>query len=136
MLQLEFFEDTIQDLWGQCQLGRSERCVVPRYNHLHDLSSREALCIMADALDDFVRDSLHSDQLLAREDGARVAVEELKLLHLGLGWLAILHQVMVEHGLALRLAGKGEVDHLIDTIVDGRIELVWRVRRHHHDNFV
>jgi hypothetical protein len=41
---------------------------MPRYNHLHDLSAREAFGFLAYTLDNLVRDALHSDEFFASEN--------------------------------------------------------------------
>lgn len=81
-------------------------------------------------------DAFHSDQLFSGEDASGIPVQELQFLHLGLGRLAILDEIVVEHRLSLVLRGLMEIDNFVDTIVHGRIELIGRVCSKHDDYFV
>ena len=65
MLQLELMEDAVQNVGRKLQICCSESCIVQSYNHLHDLSTREALSIVTQLLNDFLGDALHADELLA-----------------------------------------------------------------------
>ena len=136
MLEFELLQDSVEDFWGKGQLGCMERRIVPCYNHLHDLSSRKSLSFPADTLDNFVVDILHADQLSSSDERARISPPELQLLLHSLGWLAILDEVMVEHGPALRLTWPVEADDLVDTIMHSTIKLIWSVRRHDDNDLV
>ena len=77
--------------------------------------------MLGNSLNDIMTDALHPDQLLAREDAARVPIQEVKFLPLSLGRLAILYEIVVEHRLALIRGWLMEVDNLVDTIMHGRV---------------
>ena len=136
VLQFELDENTVEDLRLEKQIRSGERCIMPCYNHLHDLSSRESLSFPADTLDNFVVDILHADQFSSSDERARISPPELQLLLHSLGWLAILDEVMVEHGPALRLTWPVEADDLVDTIMHSTIKLIWSVRRHDDNDLV
>ena len=136
MLQLELLQDAVHHLGCQHEFRRGERRVVPRNNHLHDFSAGEAVSLLSNSLDYIVTDALHPDQFLAREDTARVPIQEVKFLPLSLGRLAILYEVVVEHRLALVRGWLMEVDNLVDTIMHGRVELIGSVCGEDNDHFV
>lgn len=136
MLQFELFKDAVHHLWRQHELGGGERCIVPCYYHLHDLSTRETISLSRNALNNIMIDAFHPDQLFASEDAPGIPVKELQFLHLCFRRLAILDKIVVEHRLSLVLGGFVEVDDFVDSIVHGGIELVGRVCRQHDDHFV
>jgi hypothetical protein len=127
VLKVEFAEHASHYFRSQDSIRNCESCIVPSDDHLRNFSTREAFGLRCNALYYLLVDALHPDQSFPTIQAPWVLPMESSFLLESLRWLTVFDQIVEQHDSPLVLIRKIEADHLVDTIVDSFIKLVWVV---------
>ena len=130
---MEFLKYSLHEFRCQYWVWKCEGRIMPSDDHLGDFSTREAFCGLCYLLYYLFGDSFHSNQLFAVIETPGIFPDKFHFLLERLWWLAILHQIVEQHDSSFIFIWKVEANDLVNTIVDGLIELI-RVVGGHDEN--